>query len=294
MNMVGYKGRGVSGWLAEAMSYAMTLWAGICESAGEVGKAAEQRQQAEAVNTVINAELWDGAWYGRGITDDGVLFGVSGRQTGPHLPQRPELGHAVRRRRQRKARETARRDRSPARHALWHRHGWRRPIPKCARMSAASPRNGRAAPRMARSTTTPAIFYAAALFHCRETDRAFSVLDRMLTRPDETDMRVRGQIPIYIPNYYRGAYYQFPRTAGRSSNLFKHRHRRLVLPAGHRTDVRRARSRREHRHRSAIPVVLGALQLHPCHSRLPCRRLPMNAMVARDASRWTGSTSLTG
>ena len=42
----------------------------------------------------------------------------------------------------------------------------------------------------------------------------------MLTRPDETDMRVRGQIPIYIPNYYRGAYYQFPRTAGRSSNLF--------------------------------------------------------------------------
>ena len=65
-----------------------------------------------------------------------------------------------------------------------------------------------------------AVFYAAALYHCREADRAYSVLERMLTKPDDDDMRTRGQIPVYIPNYYRGAWYQFPRTAGRSSNLF--------------------------------------------------------------------------
>ena len=82
MNMVGYKGKGVSGWLAEAMSYAMSLWAGICDGAGEAGMAAEMRRQAEAVNAVINAELWDGAWYGRGITDDGVIFGVSADKEG--------------------------------------------------------------------------------------------------------------------------------------------------------------------------------------------------------------------
>jgi cellobionic acid phosphorylase len=27
-------------------------------------------------------------------------------------------------------------------------------------------------------------------------------------------------LPVYIPNYYRGAYHQHPRTAGRSSQLF--------------------------------------------------------------------------
>lgn len=34
------------------------------------------------------------------------------------------------------------------------------------------------------------------------------------------DVVQRGQLPVFIPNYYRGAYRQFPRTAGRSSHLF--------------------------------------------------------------------------
>ena len=41
-----------------------------------------------------------------------------------------------------------------------------------------------------------------------------------MTNPDREDIAARGQLPLYIPNYYRGAYRQFPRTAGRSSNLF--------------------------------------------------------------------------
>jgi len=34
------------------------------------------------------------------------------------------------------------------------------------------------------------------------------------------DLIQRGQMPVFIPNYYRGAYRQIPRTAGRSSQLF--------------------------------------------------------------------------
>ncbi len=34
------------------------------------------------------------------------------------------------------------------------------------------------------------------------------------------DIVQRGQLPVFIPNYYRGAYRQIPRTAGRSSHLF--------------------------------------------------------------------------
>ena len=65
-----------------------------------------------------------------------------------------------------------------------------------------------------------AAFYAAALYHIGEGDRGFHVLRAMLTDPEEGDIAVRGQLPLYLPNYYRGAYHQFPRTAGRSSNLF--------------------------------------------------------------------------
>ncbi|MEL6189878.1 MAG: NdvB protein, partial [Myxococcota bacterium] len=34
------------------------------------------------------------------------------------------------------------------------------------------------------------------------------------------DTLQRGQLPNYLPNYYRGAIEQFPETAGRSSHLF--------------------------------------------------------------------------
>ncbi|KAL1860394.1 hypothetical protein VTK73DRAFT_7361 [Phialemonium thermophilum] len=42
----------------------------------------------------------------------------------------------------------------------------------------------------------------------------------MVPGPSEEDYLQRGQMPIYIPNYYRGAWREFPRTAGRSSQLF--------------------------------------------------------------------------
>jgi cellobionic acid phosphorylase len=42
----------------------------------------------------------------------------------------------------------------------------------------------------------------------------------MIPGPDPADYQQRGQLPVFIPNYYRGAFYQHPRTAGRSSQLF--------------------------------------------------------------------------
>jgi len=36
----------------------------------------------------------------------------------------------------------------------------------------------------------------------------------------EKDVLVRQQLPGFIPNYYRGAFQQFPEMAGRSSQLF--------------------------------------------------------------------------
>jgi cellobionic acid phosphorylase len=67
-----------------------------------------------------------------------------------------------------------------------------------------------------------AAFYAWALYGINENDRAYSTLRKMIPGPDEADLLQRGQLPIFIPNYYRGGYgiKNLDRTAGRSSQLF--------------------------------------------------------------------------
>jgi cellobionic acid phosphorylase len=65
-----------------------------------------------------------------------------------------------------------------------------------------------------------AVFYVYSLYSIGESDRAFRVLRKMIPGPDLEDYRQRGQLPVFIPNYYRGAWQQHPRTAGRSSQLF--------------------------------------------------------------------------
>ena len=63
-------------------------------------------------------------------------------------------------------------------------------------------------------------FYVYALYQIQQGDRAFKALRKMIPSSTNTDLIQRGQLPVFIPNYYRGAYRQFARTAGRSSQLF--------------------------------------------------------------------------
>jgi cellobionic acid phosphorylase len=65
-----------------------------------------------------------------------------------------------------------------------------------------------------------AVFYIHSLYGIGEKDRAYKLLRQMIPGPTEEDYIQRGQLPVFIPNYYRGAYKEFPRTAGRSSQLF--------------------------------------------------------------------------
>ncbi|MBU1438419.1 MAG: NdvB protein, partial [Gammaproteobacteria bacterium] len=77
MNMVGFKGRGVSGWLSLASAYALHCFADICQQRALPDLARHYRVEAAAFNQAVNQLLWDGQWYGRGITDDGRKFGIS-------------------------------------------------------------------------------------------------------------------------------------------------------------------------------------------------------------------------
>jgi cellobionic acid phosphorylase len=219
MNMVGYQGRGVSGWLTVAAAYAMTLWAGLCADAGRADAATRWRAAAQELNAAANAHLWDGDWYARGITDDDVKFGVAADTEGRIYlnPQSWALlsGAASDTQRQRLLAAIDAQLETP--------HGVAMFNPPYSRMRDDVGRVTQKHPGSAENGAVynhAAAFYVHALYAIGDADRAFHALRRMIPGPDAADLRQRGQLPVFIPNYYRGAHAQYPRTAGRSSQLF--------------------------------------------------------------------------
>ena len=217
MNMVGWQGRGVSGWLSLASAHALRLWAAICERNGRDARAF--RDGAAAFNGAVNTHLWDGDWYGRGITDDGVAFGVRADDEG-RIYLNPQAWAMLS-----GAADTVRRDRLLAaiEQELVSPHGVAMLGPPYTAMREDVGRLTQKFPGSAENGAIynhAAAFYLHALYAVGESDRAWRVLRAMLPGPDEGDCLQRGQLPVFVPNYYRGAWRRHPRTAGRSSQLF--------------------------------------------------------------------------
>ncbi|RCX17743.1 cellobionic acid phosphorylase [Fontibacillus phaseoli] len=219
MNMVGYKGKGVSGWLTIATAYAFKVWADICERGGQAEVAKEYRAAAEATNEVINRYLWDGEWYARGITDDNVVFGISSDREGRIFinPQGWSLlsGAADPEKKEKLMRAVTEQLETP--------YGVEKLAPSYTSMREDVGRVTQKHPGSAENGAVynhAAAFYIYALYAVGEKDNAYRLLRKMLPGPTMEDIVQRGQLPVFIPNYYRGAYRQFPRTAGRSSHLF--------------------------------------------------------------------------
>ena len=219
MNMVGWRGRGVSGWLTLASAYALKQWADICARRGDERLADELRLGAEACNAAMNAHLWDGDWYGRGITDDGVAFGVSADREGRIFlnPQSWALlggaADAGRQARMLDAIDTH----------LVSPYGVTMYDPPYTRMREDVGRVTQKFPGTAENGAVynhAAAFYLYSLYQIGDADRAWQVLRAMLPSPAPADCLQRGQLPVFVPNYYRGAWRLYPRTAGRSSQLF--------------------------------------------------------------------------
>ena len=219
MNMVGYKGRGVSGWLTVAAAYAMRLWSGICADACRSEQAARWQAAADELNAAANRHLWDGDWFARGITDDGVVFGVS-TDTEGRIYLNPQSwamlsGAASDKQRARMLAAIDAQLETPHGVAMFNPpySAMRDDVGRVTQKHPGSAENGAV-------YNHAASFYVHALYDAGESDRAFSALHRMIPGPDQGDYLQRGQLPVFIPNYYRGAHQQYPRTAGRSSQLF--------------------------------------------------------------------------
>lgn len=219
MNMVGYRGQGVSGWLTLATAYALKLWSGLCARHGRPEAAQRYAQAADAVNADANRELWDGDWYARGITDDGVRFGVAEDVEGRiYLNPQSWAMLAGTADAERQARLLA-----AVQTQLYTPYGPQMLGPPYTGMREDV---GRLTQKHPGSAENGAVYNHAAAFHLHslyavgESDRAWSVLRAMIPGPSRADLLQRGQLPVYVPNYYRGAWRELPRTAGRSSQLF--------------------------------------------------------------------------
>ncbi len=219
MNMVGYKGKGVSGWLTMASAYAFLIWSDICGTSGRQELREEFAVAAGKTNAVINQYLWDGNWYARGITDDNVVFGIS-KDTEGRIFINPQgwalLCGAADASQQQKLMQAVKEQ-------LETPYGLEKLAPSYTAMREDVGRVTQKHPGTAENGAVynhAAAFYIYALYAVGEPDDAYRLLRKMLPGPDPEDLVRRGQLPVFIPNYYRGAYRQFPRTAGRSSHLF--------------------------------------------------------------------------
>jgi cellobionic acid phosphorylase len=219
MNMVGYKDKGVSAWLSLAVAYALNEWADICRQSGYDSLARDFRASADEFNAAVNEYLWDGEWYARGITDDNVVFGVSKDKEGRIFlnPQGWAMLSGA-------ADESKRQSILKSVDALLATpYGVTLLAPAFTKMREDVGRVTQKHPGSAENGSVynhAAAFYIYGLYSIEEYDRAFTALRQMIPGPENDDYTQRGQLPVFIPNYYRGAYYQFPRTAGRSSQLF--------------------------------------------------------------------------
>ena len=219
MNMVGYKGKGVSGWLTVATAYALNLWADMCDQVGRDERAAHYRAGAAEVNAAANTHFWDGDWFSRGITDDGVTFGTRKDKEGRIWlnPQAWSIlgGAASAEQREKMLAQVDQQLNTPYGVAMFAPpfSAMREDVGRVTQKHPGSAENGAV-------YNHASVFYIYSLYTVGEKDRAYKLLRQMIPGPSEADYLQRGQLPVFIPNYYRGAYHQYPKQAGRSSQLF--------------------------------------------------------------------------
>ncbi|MEO1203387.1 MAG: NdvB protein [Pseudomonadota bacterium] len=219
MNMVGHRGKGVSAWLSMATVYVLELWSGIGEQRGAVSPAGRYRRVAGDISAAVQAHLWDGDWFARGITDDGKSFGVRDDAEG-RIYLNPQswavLANIADDSQRGKLLDAVERQLdtpyglmllSPAYTSM------REDIGRLTQKHPGSAENG--------SVYNHAVmFFILALYRLGEADRAYRYIRKAIPGPGDEDYRRRGQLPVFLPNYYRGAGDRHPRTAGRSSQLF--------------------------------------------------------------------------
>lgn len=215
LNMAGWKGRGESVWLTEALAYSLDLWAQVAEHLGHAPLALRYRNCARNARDAVNKLAWDGRWYARGTTDAGKWFGVKTDKEGQiflNAQSWAMLCGAANAKRTR-ACMAAVRDR------LMTPFGPMKLAPTYTRMREDIGKISMKAPGASENGSVychAGVFYAYALYRAGQGEDAFPVLRSMLPGHAGNSLAQCGQVPTYIPNFFRGL--ASGKSAGRSSH----------------------------------------------------------------------------
>lgn len=82
IDAAGKRHKGESVWLAQALVRSQKYFAELAELMGEKEKAQQFLDKAKTMAERVNSIAWDGDWYVRGFTDDGIPYGVKAYEEG--------------------------------------------------------------------------------------------------------------------------------------------------------------------------------------------------------------------
>jgi cellobionic acid phosphorylase len=216
MNMVGPRGRGESAMLSQSLAYGLRLWAQFGAMAGNGLAARRLAVEAEHLNDLINRHYWDGRWYARGYTDKGRNFGVRSDREGKIFLNSQTFALLCGAATGRRAEVCIH---SVEKH-LGTEYGPLKLAPAFTRMCEDVGRMTQKHPGSDVNGSVyshAAAFYIFALYAAGRGDLAFRHLRGLLPGPEEDAVRKSEQLPLYLPNYYRGNH--FPQKARASSHL---------------------------------------------------------------------------
>ncbi|WP_293750730.1 hypothetical protein [uncultured Paraglaciecola sp.] len=219
MNMVGYKGKGVSAWLSLASAYAIKVWTQIERDAfGEVSSDGQYLlAQAEKINQQVNQHCWAEDRFARGITDDGRVFGTQADAEGKIFlnPQSwAFLSGAANNQQVPLMLQAIKQNLDTPFGCMMLAPCYTQMVEDIGRVTQKFPGTAENGSVYNHANA----FYAYSLYTLGEGNLVFEQLKKML--PNQKDILKRGQLPLFIPNYYRGAFYQYPDEDGKSSQLF--------------------------------------------------------------------------
>ena len=215
LNMAGQFEKGESVWLTMALILALDTWALVADERGDHERAVRYRAEAEASRNAINDIAWDGMWYARGSKDSGELFGVSTDKEGMIFlnPQSWSLISGTA--------DGTRVDNllSSVKRYLATKTGPDKIYPPFMQMDETIGKITQKCPGTGENGSVychAVTFLAYGLYSAGRPEEAFTTLRTLLPGYAKNTIVSAGQLPIYLPNYYRGSFY--PSHTGQSSH----------------------------------------------------------------------------
>jgi cellobionic acid phosphorylase len=199
--MAGPEGRGESVWLTQALAFALKIWADI---AGKTGRdSSGWLAAAEECRENVRRHCWDGEWFLRATSDDGTLIGAKENPYGSidltaqawammaDIPDRNQIESMIAAVKERLDNRIAPALLAPPYPGM---------VEHVGKLTLKSPGTGENGSIYSHA----ALFWSYALLHSGYADEGWRVLRNLIPGTPGNPVTAAGQVPLYIPNFYRG------------------------------------------------------------------------------------------